>query len=75
MVRWQFAEVEAQSRLEVARMGVEVREAKADRDKAIRELHTFQLEAQGWKQEIVTTKAAVRTLVPSRILSLSNLYF
>ncbi|KAH9480315.1 hypothetical protein JR316_0006913 [Psilocybe cubensis] len=55
----QFADVEARSRLEVARMCVELREAKADRDKAVRELHVFQLEAQGWKQEIVSTKAAL----------------
>ncbi|PPQ87556.1 hypothetical protein CVT25_006199 [Psilocybe cyanescens] len=54
-----FAEVEAQSRIEVARMVVDVREAKTDRDKATRELHAVQLEAQNWKQEIVTTKAVI----------------
>lgn len=58
MVR-QFAELESQSRLEVARLNAEVREAKLERDKAVKDLHAFQLESHNWKQEIVAAKASV----------------
>jgi hypothetical protein len=31
-----------------------------ERDNALRDLHTFQLEAQSWKQEVAASKASVR---------------
>jgi len=61
--KYQFSEVESQSRMEVARAMAEIREAKIERDKAYKELHATQMESQSWKQEVVTTKAAVRLFV------------
>jgi len=54
--------VESQSRQEVARALADTREAKLERDKAVRDLHAFQLEAQSWKQEVVASKASVRSI-------------
>ncbi|KAF9568793.1 hypothetical protein CPC08DRAFT_702388 [Agrocybe pediades] len=54
-----FSEVESQSRMEVARAMAEAREARVDRDKAYKDLHTAQMESQSWKQEVITTKAAL----------------
>lgn len=57
----QFAEVEGQSRSEVARAVAETREMRVERDKAFKDLHTAHLETQSWKQEASTSKAAVRS--------------
>ncbi|KIM43118.1 hypothetical protein M413DRAFT_9890 [Hebeloma cylindrosporum] len=54
-----FTAVESQSRQEVARALADAREAKLERDKAVRDLHAFQLEAQSWKQEVVASKASL----------------
>ncbi|KDR82788.1 hypothetical protein GALMADRAFT_238322 [Galerina marginata CBS 339.88] len=54
-----FSEVESQSRMEVARAAADTREAKTERDKAFKELHSCQLEAQSWKQEAGASKSAL----------------
>ena len=46
----------------MARALADTREAKLERDKAVRDLHAFQLEAQSWKQEVVASKASVRSI-------------
>ncbi|KAF8908863.1 hypothetical protein CPB84DRAFT_1766175 [Gymnopilus junonius] len=54
-----FSEVEAQARMEVARSVAETREARTERDNAVRELHLCQLEVQSCKQEAAASKAAL----------------
>lgn len=48
----------------------EVLDARVERDKALKDLHTAQLESQSWKQETASTKAVV-----SYILGLGRSYF
>ena len=55
----QFTELESQSRQETTRALAETRELKAERDKSVRDVHTAQLEAQSWRQELAGCKAAV----------------
>lgn len=55
----QFTELESQSRQETTRALAETRELKAERDKSLRDVHTAQLEAQSWRQEVAGCKAAV----------------
>ncbi|KAF5315161.1 hypothetical protein D9619_007217 [Psilocybe cf. subviscida] len=54
-----FSEVEAQTRREVAQAVAEAREAKLDRDRARKELHTLQMSLQSMMQETATNKAAL----------------
>jgi hypothetical protein len=57
-----FTEVEAQARQEVARAMNETREAKMERDIALKDLHNSHLDLQSWKQELAASKAAVRLI-------------
>lgn len=52
----------------MARTASEIREAKAERDKALKSLHASHLESQSWKQELTSCKAAVSLirLCPAR---------
>lgn len=40
----------------------ETREAKAERDKAMKDLRVLQLESQSWKEGAASSRAAVRLL-------------
>ncbi|TFK40536.1 hypothetical protein BDQ12DRAFT_664282 [Crucibulum laeve] len=55
-----FADIETQARSEVTRAVAETREARNERDKAVKELHTTQLEWQAWKQETAACKASLQ---------------
>jgi len=55
----QFTEIETQARQEVSVALVEIRELRAERDKAIKDLHAAELVCQSWKQEASASKAAV----------------
>ncbi len=55
----QFKELENQAREQIAHATAELRDARVERDKAIKDLHMAQLESQSWKQEAAATKAVV----------------
>ncbi|KAF6757372.1 hypothetical protein DFP72DRAFT_1044263 [Ephemerocybe angulata] len=55
-----IADVEARARTEVARAVAEANEARHQRDKALKDLHAAQIEAEAARREGVASKAAVR---------------
>ncbi|KAF9483371.1 hypothetical protein BDN70DRAFT_918432 [Pholiota conissans] len=54
-----FTEIEIQARQEVARAMNETREARLERDKALKDLHNSHLDLHSWKQELASSKAAL----------------
>ncbi|KAG1745944.1 uncharacterized protein EDB91DRAFT_1236246 [Suillus paluster] len=54
-----FTSIQDQTRLEVTQASAEAREARRERDEAVKALHELRLEEQAWKQEAGSRKAAV----------------
>lgn len=62
----QFTEVQSQARQEIAQAVAQTQEVRAERDKAMRDLRTLQLESQSLKEDAALSKAAVRAFIGSR---------
>ena len=55
-----FTDLDNQARQEIAHAVAEAREARAERDRAMKDLRLLQLESQSWKEDTASSKAAVR---------------
>lgn len=67
-----MATVEDQAKTDVSRANAEVREARRERDEAVKELHDIELQEKEWQRRVDEWKVAVSTLIGLRMTQLNR---